>query len=397
MDKHDFRQQIGFWEALHRTIDQFGLTSSHSLVPHSRRARAFVDSLSVISIGALVYMVISLFQPLKARFYDQGHDRELVKYLLETDGGNSEDFFKLWPHDKIYYFNNSHNAALALKVHRGIALVSGDPIGNQHSYTDLLESFSSLCEDNDWTPAFIHTEPKYYGFYERHGFSMQKIGEEAIINIDSFRSSVGKNKYFRNILNKFDKKGYSTELLRPPHNSAIIDRLNVVSKEWRKRPGRDERGFMMGYFTPEYMQQCNIMVARDAAGTIQAFINQIPSYDKTEANYDLLQHTESSLTNINDYLLSKFIDYLSDQGFTRLNLGLCPLVGLEKKDDNDSIIDSALRLAYSKGDRIYSFSGLQRFKAKYNPSWSPRYIAYRGGLRGFTRTLNALNQAMKIK
>lgn len=139
------------------------------------------------------------------------------------------------------------------------------------------------------------------------------------------------------------------------------------------------------------------MVARDAAGTIQAFINQIPTYDPAEANFDLLQHTEASPTNINDYLLMNFIDYVFEQGFSRLNIGLCPLVGLDKTDENNSLIDSALRLAYSKGDRIYSFSGLEKFKTKYEPVWSPRFIAYRGGIRGFTRTLNALNQAMKVK
>lgn len=397
MDKHDFHQEIGFWTAVHRTVDQFGLTTNSTLVPYTRRARAFVDSLSVISIGALVYVVISLFQPLKIRLHDQSHNRELVRYLLETDHGSSEDFFKLWPHDKLYYINESQTAALALRVHRGIALVVGDPVGSQHNFSRLVENFLVQCRDNDWTPAFIHTEPKYCSFYERHGFTLQKIGEEAVLNLEAFHSSVVNNKYFRNIRNKFDKQGFTTEVLHPPHNSAIIDRLTGVSKEWLQRPGRDERGFMMGYFTPEYLQQCSVMVARDAAGTIQAFINQVPSYDAAEANFDMLRHAESSPTNINDYLLTNFIEYLFSQGFLRLNLGLSPLVGLDKKSENDTIIDSALRLAYSKGNLIYSFSGLERFKAKYEPNWSPRYIAYRGGIRGFTRTLNALNQAMKVK
>lgn len=397
MDNHDFHQTIGFWSALHHTIDQFGLTTNHNFIPYTRRARAFVDSLSVISIGALAYMLLSLFQPLKARFYDQSHNRELVQYLLETHGGSSEDYFKLWPHDKIYFLSDDQTAALAFRVHRGVALVAGDPIGNQHHYTKLLDNFLSQCADNDWSPAFIHTEPKYAGFYERHGFTLQKIGEEAIVNLDAYNSSVAQNKYFRNIRNKFEKLGYKTETLLPPHNAALVERLAIVSKEWRQRPGRDERGFMMGYFTPEYMQRCSVMVARDAAGTIQAFINQVPSFDPAEANFDLLQHTEASPTNINDYLLMNFIDYVAGQSFKRLNLGLCPLVGLDKKDENDTLIDSALRLAYSKGGRIYSFSGLEKFKAKYEPDWSPRYIAYRGGIRGFTRTLNALNQVMKVK
>jgi len=65
-------------------------------------------------------------------------------------------------------------------------------------------------------------------------------------------------------------------------------------------------------------------------------------------------------------------------------------------DANRSLIDNAMRFVYANGDRLYSFSGLYRFKAKYEPEWSDRYIAYRGGLRGFSRTLNALNRTMKV-
>src|SRR5262249_49730521 len=100
--------------------------------------------------------------------------------------------------------------------------------------------------------------------------------------------------------------------------------------------------------------------------------------------------------NANDFLLMQFIAYLKQTGTARLNLGLCPLAGLEEADDERTVIDSALRFVYKNGDRIYSFSGLRRFKAKYEPRWSPRYVAYRGGIRGFTRVLNALNRAMKV-
>jgi len=142
------------------------------------------------------------------------------------------------------------------------------------------------------------------------------------------------------------------------------------------------------------MQQCTLLVARDAAGTIQGFINQIPSFDPKEANYDLLRQTKTALSNTNDFLLLEFSRHLLGAGFSRLNLGLCPLVGLKNPTDDQTIVDNALQFVYSNGDRFYSFSGLYRFKAKYEPIWQNRYIAYRGGLRGFTRTVNALNRAM---
>jgi phosphatidylglycerol lysyltransferase len=396
MDDRDFHQEISILRALHLTIDQFGLTTKVPIA-YSIRAKIFLDSLSTISIAGLVYVALSLFQPIRARFVDQSLSRLAVSSLLDHYAESSEDFFKIWPTDKSYYFTRNRRAALAYRVHRGVALVVSDPIGDNNEFDSLLTHFIQQCRINDWLPAFVHIEGKYREMYERHGLAMQKIGEEAILNIDKYTSSVVNNKYFRHINQKFTKLGYTCEPLKPPHSEAVINQLRQISNDWLELPGRTERGFMMGYFTPEYMQLCNIMVARDEAGTIQAFINQIPPLDAFEANYDLLRHSSDSPGNMGDFLLLNFIKQLHGRGFLRLNMGLCPLSGLSSEDADHSTIDAALRFAYSNGDRLYSFSGLHRFKSKYEPDWTPRYIAYRNGIRGFTKTIRALNVAMKVK
>ena len=124
-------------------------------------------------------------------------------------------------------------------------------------------------------------------------------------------------------------------------------------------------------------------------------MNQIESFDQYEANFDFLRHASDAPSNSNDYLLMEFAVMLKGQGFERLNMGLCPLSGLDSKDEERSVIDNALQFVYSNGDRFYSFSGLRRFKAKYEPEWESRYIAYRGGIRSFTKVLTALNKALK--
>jgi phosphatidylglycerol lysyltransferase len=319
--------------------------------------------------------------------------------LLNRYGGSSEDFFKLWPHDKQYFFDEDQHTGLAYHVFRGVALSLGDPIGYQKHFNKLLSEYEDLCFGNDWLPAFIHVESTNKRLYARHGFAMQKIGEEAVLDINHFQTDVSGNKYFRNINNKFTKQEVTCEMLTPPHHRAIVDRLRSISDEWLSVGGRDERGFAMGYFTEEYMQLCQVMVARDAAGTIQAFINKLPAdFDKDEANFDLLRHTTKSQSNINDFLLMNFIAYLQQADYKRVNLGLCPLSGLDENDSEKSgLIDGVLRFAYANGDRFYSFSGLRRFKEKYEPEWRDRFIAYQGGLRGFTRTTNALMRSMRIK
>jgi phosphatidylglycerol lysyltransferase len=396
MDTRDFHREVGLGEAIHHTVDQFGLTTSSNLVPYTRRAKAFLDSLSVISTAAVAYALISLFQPIRMRLTDQSGNREKAHDLLDRYPASSEDFFKLWPRDKLYFFNEAETAGLAYRVYRGVALVVGDPFGDRAGFDELIDRFDELCATNDWTLAFIHAEHKYVKLYKEHDLSLQKIGEEAVLDITQFRAETMHNKYFRQIRNKFTKQGHTTEVLMPPHNESVMKRLNYVSSEWLSQPGREERGFMMGYYSHKYMDACPVMVLRDAAGTIQGFINQILSFDHEEANFDLLRHSKESLGNSNDFLLMNFIEYIHEQGFKRLNLGLCPLAGLAAHDEERSVVDNALRFVYANGDRFYSFSGLHRFKAKYDPHWDGRYIAYRGGIGNFTRVLNALNRAMRV-
>lgn len=398
LDKTDFHQEMSFFNAFHHTIDQFNVTTNKPLVAYSKRAHFFLDSLSVISGLAVVYSFLALFQPIKSRFSDQSAKKEIIKKILIEYHEESEEYFKLWPNDKHYFFNDSKTAAIAYKATKGVALCLADPVGDNKTFKYLIDTFKYECYINDWKVAFIHVGENNRSLYKELNFKLQKIGQEAILDLNEFKINVSQNKYFRNISNKFTKQSYSTEMLIAPHNPAIIKRLKDISDQWLKKPGRSERGYAMGYFDEAYLKQCDIFIARDAAGTIQAFLNLVPAnFDPNQATYDLLRNSSENISNINDYLLLNFIDYLIEHNYQELNMGLCPLAGLQSSEDSDSnLINSALKIAYSNGNRFYSFDGLYRFKQKYQPNWRNKYIVYEGSVRGFAKTVAALMKAMRI-
>ena len=392
-----FHQTFSVPSAMHHTVDQLNLTTNNPVHAYNRRAQLFNNSLSFISAFAVIYVLVSFVQPLKGRFGNQGIDRKRFLELLNDQGDAiSEDFFKLWPHDKQYFFDSSGRSGLAYHVHRGVALILGGPAGKRSKYRQLLSEFQYVCFGNDWQPAIIHADESLRDVYENFGYTCQKIGEEAVLNLDNFLKETVNNKYFRNITSRFSKQDYEFELLTPPHNKAILDRIKEVSDQWLSRGGHLERGYALGYFNFGYLSNCSLGVARDAAGTIQAFLNLVPAnFDKQEATYDLLRSSNAALGNVNDFLLINLAQVLNRSGYKRLNLGLCPLVGIEG-EESKGLVGSVLRFGYANGDRFYSFSGLYKFKDKYNPDWQPRYVVYRGGVRGFSKTMNALMWSMRI-
>ncbi len=398
MDKSDFRQEITLKESIHYTIDQFDLTTNKPLRPYTNRARVFEDSLSLVSTLAVAFVIVSLFQPIKTSLGGDEVDRKKAKLILDKYKAPSEEFFKIWPKDKHYFFDHDSTSFLAYHVYRGVALCLSDPVGKTSTYKTLITEFKTVCFNNDWQPAFVHVNSKTKSLLESQNFNTQKLGEEAVMDLAKFVTTTSRNKYFRHINNKFTKQGYVFEIVKPPHDQQLVNDLGIISSQWLSRGSRAERGFAMGYFKEEYLQMCEIAVIRDGNNKIQAFANLVPAnFDNVEATYDMLRYSDDALGNINDFLLIKLAHYLETKNFKRLNLGFCPLVGLDEVEkDKRTLIDRVLKFAYANGDRFYSFNGLYRFKDKYEPDWQSRYLAYTKGLPGFSKAISAVIMAMKV-
>ena len=67
------------------------------------------------------------------------------------------------------------------------------------------------------------------------------------------------------------------------------------------------------------------------------------------------------------------------QGFEWFNLGMAPLAGLQNKPLSP-LWARAGAMIFRHGEHFYHFEGLRRFKSKFDPVWTPKYIASPGGL-----------------
>ena len=58
---------------------------------------------------------------------------------------------------------------------------------------------------------------------------------------------------------------------------------------------------------------------------------------------------------------------------------MAPLAGLDQRSLSPAW-NKLGNLAYRYGEHFYNFDGLRQYKQKFEPEWSPRYLACRGGL-----------------
>jgi phosphatidylglycerol lysyltransferase len=223
--------------------------------------------------------------------------------------------------------------------------------------------------------AFIQTTANYNDIYPTNGLHSLLIGADAVVELDQFINTTIHNKYFRNIVNRFEKQGFSVTRHQPPHQNELIGELRLVSDSWLKLPHRKEWSFLTGRFDNAYLQQVKLYVLRDKQGRIQAFTNESPSFKPGIATIDLMRHRHNSPSNSIDFLFIRLMKMLHNDGYTGFNLGMSPLDG---KPFSANLSAKLLMQLYGISDNFIGFKGLHQFKAKYEPQWEPRYVWYQG-------------------
>lgn len=316
---------------------------------------------------------------------------EKAKKLLNRYGGEVDDYFKFWPADKDFFFASDNKAFLAYRVKHRVAVCAFDPVGPADSVAKLTDEFSEFCKQNCWRIIFIQTTDKSDKIFSNAGLRRVIIGCDCVIVTKDFVDKTVHNKYFRNIVNRFNKRGFVARRHLPPHNKELITELKSVSDDWLKMPHHEEWQFLTGRFDTDYLKDCPLFVLRDKTNRAQAFVTELPSFKKDVGSIDLIRHRRDALPNSIDFLLIELIRQLKRDNVKYFNLGLSPLAGqLFAKN----WVEKVIVWFYKTFQSFMRFKGLQQFKAKFQPEWEPRYIYIDKNLWNLPRMGLAIIQLM---
>ena len=304
------------------------------------------------------------------------NDSEEAMKLLETYGGEADDFFKIWPKDKIFFFSSDNKAFIAYAVKLKMAVCLGDPVGHAGSIQLLLNEFRAFTAKQHLVICFIQATDKYKEHYSAVGLKNMLIGADAVVDLRQFVDSTIHDKYFRNLVNRYNKQGFSFDSYAPPHNKKLISELQLVSDSWKSLPHRKEWSFLTGRFNSDYLRHVSLYVLRDKTGAVQAFSNGLPPFKPGVVTIDLMRHRADAPPNSMDLLFINLINSKHLEGYSYFNLGMSPL---DARRFNQAPLERMLMGVYKIGNSFIGFRGLHQFKAKYRPTWAPRYIFYQPG------------------
>jgi phosphatidylglycerol lysyltransferase len=394
LDPREFGRNFHWWEATAQTLRAMFLLGDTGLTPRTPYASWFLDSLVLMSASVFAYCIVVLFRPVRYHFSHSDTDQERARRIGATHARSGQDFFKQ-SSDKSFFFSSSGQSFLAYRVAGYFALVLGDPVGPEEELKSTVAEFVDFCQDRGWRVGFHQVQADRLGVYEQLGFRGLKIGDDAVVDLDSFSLSGSAMKEFRNTVTRLGRLGYRVERFDPGFNSRVLDALKEVSDEWLAIPGHRERRFTLGKFDPDYVQSTTVYAVFDPRDEIVGFLNLVPSYQSEMATVDLMRRRAVTVNGLMDYLFAMTFLDLKDQGVRRFSLGMAPVAEFGEHA-RPTIEERVVRWAMLNLPFLFRADSLRRFKAKYADQWEPRYDVYRGRL-DLPRLALALRSVTEIR
>jgi len=280
--------------------------------------------------------------------------------------------------DKGFLFGERGDAFIMFGVSGRSWVSMGDPVGPREEWPELVWRFKEMSDRHAGVTVFYEVGQDNLKLYLDLGLSFLKIGEEARVSLSEFSLEGGEHKGLRHSHNRAQTEGASFEIVPAGKVEALIPELQAVSDQWLKDKNTREKGFSLGYFSPEYLKFFPLGVARKHGKPV-AFVNILASAQKEEMSLDLMRYSADAPPAVMDYLFIELMLHAKNEGYKWFNLGMAPLAGLE--DFSSSPVWHRLgNLVYEYGENFYNFQGLRHYKQKFDPVWEPRFIASPGGI-----------------
>ena len=343
----------------------------------------FVDpTLVTIGVCLLVSLLYLLTRPVVDRRLSQkgtSTERRIAELrareIVRRHGRGTLDYFALRDDKQFFFFRDS---LVAYAVYGGVALISPDPIGPEAERTEVFSAFRSYGESHGWTIGIMAASEEWTHIYHAAGMHYIYLGDEAIVDCQSFSLEGGKMKGLRQACTRLARHGYSVEFLDPANIdpgqvTAIVDLISML------RRGEGERGFsmMLGRLFDPKDRGLLLTIVHGPDGAPVAVCQFVPSPAINGFSLDLMRRDPDEHPNgLIDYALCSTIEYLAKRGAGGLSLNFAAFRSVLDGERGDGTFTRVERWALKRLSGVLPIESLWTFNAKYHPDWLARYLVY---------------------
>ncbi|MEQ5872414.1 bifunctional lysylphosphatidylglycerol flippase/synthetase MprF [Sagittula sp. NFXS13] len=281
--------------------------------------------------------------------------------------------------DKLFLVSPDETAFIAYADTGKSLIAKGDPVGEVKAGQALIWALRERAYRAGKRVAFYAVSPTYLPTYLDLGLSILKIGEVARVDLRGFTLDGSKRKDLRQARNRAARDGFVFAVVPCAETGPILPELRHISDAWLARKQGEEKGFSLGAFTEGYMRNFDVAVLRDPDGRIVAFANLFQGANRHELSLDLMRYLPEAPHFAMDALFAEMLLWGAETGYRWASLGAAPFAGVENRE-LAPLWNRIGGFIYEHGEHFYRFEGLRAYKEKFDPVWSPNYLACPGGL-----------------
>mgnify|MGYP001283972291 CR=1 FL=1 len=369
-------------------LDRFGpievllrlLTSSHlSQLSQGTQAFLFGHVLPLLCLAAVLYGIALILRPVAAVLLPNEQEREAARVLTRTYGTNTISYFALET-GKSFFFSISGKSFISYVLEGDVAVVAGDPIGPEEEMSSIISQFLSYCQQQDWTTVFWQIRDAHAELYRQAGMHLLKIGEDPVINIDTFTLAGKAMGNVRTSARHAEKSGLRVVFYRGQVSDAEqLAQMEQISREWLARKGGSEMGFSMGCFDVHGDDEQIYALAIDANNHVYGFVSFVPIYGRKGWGIDLMRRSAQVPVGTIELLIVRSMEYLKARGSEVVSLGLAPMSNINHSDE--TFLDYGIDFLSNFVGDLSKKSSLCNFKKKFQPTWESRYLVYSSTLK----------------
>ena len=300
-------------------------------------------------------------------------ERHRARELVESFGRDSLAFFTL-RRDKSYYFSDSGNSFLAYRLVGSSALISGDPVGEESEFRELLGDFVRRARDHGWRVAVVGAGPAWLGLYRELGMlRVIKIGDEAVVRPEVFSTEGRAIRKVRQSARKIAERDGVSFLIE---RAAEMDeerraQLGEVSSAWLA--GRRERGFSMA-IDDLFAAGSVFALALDCSGEPIAFLHIVPGSAGGGYSLSSQRRLPGCPGGISEFLIVETLAWAREAGVREFSLNFCAFRDMLHGDSQSGFLHRLVRRVLLGLDSFFQIERLNSFSRKFLPEWRPRYV-----------------------
>jgi phosphatidylglycerol lysyltransferase len=343
-------------------------------------------------------------EPLIEEQFVQARYRE--EELTSAYGNHTLAFFGLAP-ENLHFLAPDGKGLVNYRLTRNIAVVLGDPICAPEDIEAVLSSFLDFCTQHKWHVALYQVYPQYLKAYRKRKLRAFKMGEEAMLNPQTFTLQGSALANVRTSCRRAERDGVTIQWFEGVPPTEVLQQLEDLNNIWlESKAGDTETGFSVGRFDdivafaeradniaersghPSSSQAAIphflTAVAYKSTGEACSFMTFTPVYNSSADasqsgewgwTLDIMRRTTETPPGVMELLLVHALERFRSQGATVLSLGL-----VAWSDTQNEIFPLQRKLASFATDRLHlleTHDTLFKFKQKFHPRWESRYIVSR--------------------